>query len=148
MDPPRWTGSPIGGGGRARAEPWARRYVSLVEHLLDRLLEGSRHLGALAQLALALGGLLGQDVTGLRVVAKHLTRGADLEALGSAAMGFLLGQWMTPLVVMPGFAAARGQMRGARFLPIDAKPSWPRVGCTGREDLVGASGLEPLTSTV
>src|SRR3954453_11773953 len=64
----------------------------LVQHLFESAVERGGDLHGLAQLALPLGGLLGQDVAFHRLVTRHLARPRDLETLRGTLVRLLLRQ--------------------------------------------------------
>src|SRR5688572_18830922 len=66
------------------------------QHLLEALGLGRGHQRGLAQLALPLRRLLGEDVLLVRLAAHELARAGSLEALRGAAVGFHLRHQETP----------------------------------------------------
>src|SRR4029079_15764252 len=78
--------------GRNRFVPAAVGAAGLgLQHLADVLLELPLDRGHVAQLALPLAALLGEDVAVHGVAAQHLPRGGDLEALARSAVALHLG---------------------------------------------------------
>src|SRR3954470_4070611 len=67
-------------------------FALLVQHLFESAGERGGDLHGLAQLALPLGGLLGQDVAFHRLVTRHLARPRDLETLRGTLVRLLLRQ--------------------------------------------------------
>src|SRR5690554_39438 len=116
---------------------------SVRKHCADQLGVGVMNSRHAAQLALVLGGLLGQDVTleGLRPL--DPATGADLEPLGGTALGFHLGHccnscyWMPPGSpqgrLRPG-TTCRPAVSGRRFPPQvmrDGKSCRDQLGLRG-----------------
>src|SRR6201994_3358605 len=78
-------------------------FALLVQHLFESAGERGGDLHGLAQVALPLGGLLGQDVAVHRLVANHLAGPRDLETLCGTLVRLLLrhgcllfSRWVLP----------------------------------------------------
>ena len=64
--------------------------LHVAEHAADKGLVSLRDQGALAQVPLTLGALLGEDVPGVRLVAADLATASQSKALCGTAMGLEL----------------------------------------------------------
>src|SRR6266581_3655200 len=89
----------LGARGYAAFDSWHDGSPLRVrEHRADMLLVRSVHLRSSAQMAFVLGGFLGEDVALERLRALDAPTGADLEALGRAALGLHFGHCTAPVL--------------------------------------------------
>src|SRR4029078_3737893 len=95
-------GPRLRGAGPSRREPElflgttaGSRVALLVQHPFEGGCERGGDLHGLAQVALPLGGLLGQDVAVHRLMTRHLATARNLETLRGPLVRLLLGQgWL------------------------------------------------------
>src|SRR5438093_2930183 len=89
----------LGARGYAAFDSWhGGSPLRVREHRADMLLVRSVHLRSSAQMAFVLGGFLGEDVALERLRALDAPTGADLEALGRAALGLHFGHCTAPVL--------------------------------------------------
>src|SRR3990172_5750760 len=84
----------------------ARPSAGVRQHRAHRALVAAVDVGGAAQLALPLGGLLGEDVAHESLRALDRTARADFEPLGGRFLRLHLGHSITPLDLQPHSAAA------------------------------------------
>lgn len=93
-----------------------------------------------AQLALGLGGFLGQDVTLERLTTLDRSAAANLKALGSAFLGFHLGHDDSVLRMLLIYALAG--VCCSRWASIEG------IALTFREDYPRLTGTAPITQNL